>query len=328
MQFPTDRWSAVEREALATMRSRCASELKQQTPFPEVVGDRRMLRFIRGRGGNINEATEQYLGHLKWRRENNVDQIRQNIVYGGLNDPKKFPNGEKLLRLAPQIIIAPVRDRKNQPICTEQYNFSPKKLFQESSLDEYLLFLIYALEFRNLVMEHMSHEMDVKYLADNPRPQDRTEGWGCVIRNCTIRDLGGLKWEHVGSDGRAFVKAALTLGSPNYPEVLGKSHMINTPWVFNTLWVFVKQLLDANTIDKINILGSDYMTELSKEVPLTSIPKEFGGTYDKVSAAISSSPLFVTHHCNSPRSAYYFPSHTHVSPTSNRTTKATPSTTA
>jgi hypothetical protein len=41
-------------------------------------------------------------------------------------------------------------------------------------------------------------------------------------------------------------------------------------------------MLDASTIDKINILGSDYMTELSKEVPLTSIPKELGGTYDKV----------------------------------------------
>jgi len=30
----------------------------------------------------------------------------------------------------------------------------------------------------------------------------------------------------------------------NYPEFLGKCHMINAPWLFTTFWFFVKGFLD------------------------------------------------------------------------------------
>lgn len=30
----------------------------------------------------------------------------------------------------------------------------------------------------------------------------------------------------------------------NYPECLGKCHMINVPWVFSSMWYFIKGLLD------------------------------------------------------------------------------------
>lgn len=218
-QYSEDRkYVFAEVQALREMRERCKESLAEQVAFPEVVGDRRLLRFLHGRSGNIEEACKQYEGFLKWRKVENVDQIRQNIVYGEvpgepMNDPMKWPNGAKLLGLAPQIIIAPVKDKNGFPIVTEQYNFSPKRLFQESSLEEYLEFLIYALEFRNLVLEHMSHEADREYVNKFPNVEDRADGWGCILRNCTIRDLGALRWEHIGPDGRAFIKAAIQLGS-------------------------------------------------------------------------------------------------------------------
>ena len=75
---------------------------------------------------------------------------------------------------------------------------------------------------------------------------------------------------HIGSKGRALVAAALDLAlrklkswhyqhchqilpfykqrsivfAANYPEFLEKCIMINTPWVFNTFWYFVKGFLD------------------------------------------------------------------------------------
>jgi hypothetical protein len=77
----------------------------------------------------------------------------------------------------------------------------------------------------------------------------------------------GVGFAHLGAKGRALVGAALELGlrksfscvacasplrpSPfapsrtaNYQEYLGKCVMINTPWVFNTFWYFVKGFLD------------------------------------------------------------------------------------
>jgi hypothetical protein len=44
---------------------------------------------------------------LNWRRDHNVDKIRQDIVLGGLNHPTKFPLGELILSLIPQLVITP-----------------------------------------------------------------------------------------------------------------------------------------------------------------------------------------------------------------------------
>lgn len=48
--------------------------------------------------------------------------------------------------------------------------------------------------------------------------------------------------------------------------------MINTPWVFQTVWWFVQGLLAARTIAKISVLGSDFKTEIEKEVPPENLP--------------------------------------------------------
>jgi len=274
------RWTKEEEDALVEMRKVCAREIAQVLPFPEVVGDRRLLRFYRGKDKNMKEACTLYANFLKWRVEGNVDAIRQEIVYGGRNEPRLFPHGEKLLRLAPQIICSKACDKQNRPICTETYNFSPKVLFQESSPEEYLHFLTYALEYRMICMEHISHQLEMQYLAENPNEEDRVPGWGVVIKNCTIRDLKGVGLQHIGSEGRSMVMAAVKLGSPNYPDSLGKGVMINSPHLFRVFWAGIKAFLDPDTVAKIDLLGTDYMNTLQQDIDFECIPREFGGGYD------------------------------------------------
>jgi hypothetical protein len=75
------------------------------------------LRFYRGKQQNLEEALEQYEEFLNWRKENNVDKIRQEIIYGGKNTPFLFPNGKKIIDLVPQIIITPNSvDRCGRPL--------------------------------------------------------------------------------------------------------------------------------------------------------------------------------------------------------------------
>jgi len=177
-----------------------------------VVGDRRLLRFLRGKQLNVDEATKQYVDFLKWRKANNLDNIRSEILYGGKNTPLLFPGGKKILELAPQIIIsAKALDRKGQPFAMELYDFSPSKLFQEVKLEEYMLFLTYSLEYRALVMEQLSHEAEQKYLSTVPKVS-RTTGYGVILLDFTIRDLKGVGIAHLGSEGRSLIKAALDLG--------------------------------------------------------------------------------------------------------------------
>lgn len=76
-----------------------------------------MLRFLRGKQHNVIEASNLYAACLKWRKDNNVDDIRNNILYGGINSPLKFPHGKILLNLAPQIVISSqALDKKGRPL--------------------------------------------------------------------------------------------------------------------------------------------------------------------------------------------------------------------
>ena len=80
-----------------------------------VVGDRRLLRFLRGKSYRMDDSVKAYKDFLKWRDDNDIDTIRQDIVYGGKDSAFKFPFGELALAVAPQIILtANAQDKKGR----------------------------------------------------------------------------------------------------------------------------------------------------------------------------------------------------------------------
>lgn len=74
----------------------------------------------------------------------------------------------------------------------EMFNFDPKDVLAAITVADYLVFLTYALEYRAIVMEQMSHDLEQKYLAAHPNSHDREDGYGVVILDYTIRDLKGM----------------------------------------------------------------------------------------------------------------------------------------
>jgi hypothetical protein len=130
---------------------------------------------------------------LDWRKANNVDNIRQDIIYGRKHSPFLFPSGKKIIDLAPQIVIsAKALDNLGRPLVFEQFNFNPKEVLKLVTIKEYLEYLIYTLEYRAIVLEQMSHEREQAYLAAHPNVQDREDGYGVILMDFTIRDLKGL----------------------------------------------------------------------------------------------------------------------------------------
>lgn len=82
-----------------------------------MVGDRRLLRFLRGKSLNLDESVKSIKAFLKWRDDNKVDDVRQSIVYGGKDSPFKFPYGQEIIDIAPQIVIsANSLDKKGRPL--------------------------------------------------------------------------------------------------------------------------------------------------------------------------------------------------------------------
>ena len=147
------------------------------------------------------------------------------------------------------------------------------------TLEQYLIFLTYALEFRSLVLEQLSHEIEKKYVTEHGA--ENNTSYGVVLLDFTIRDMKGLMMYCLSKSGEhgfirlkscshwgrrksscsscfKFGTRLVSIGllkliglnfyfqwmKGNYPECLGKCHIINVPWVFNSMWYFIKAMLD------------------------------------------------------------------------------------
>lgn len=95
-----------------------------------VIGDRHMLRYIRGKSYNLDEACRLFAQTLLWREDYGVDEIRHDILYNGVNSPLKFPKGDVILELAPQIVVsANALDNLGRPLGTIIHDLSSHYLF-------------------------------------------------------------------------------------------------------------------------------------------------------------------------------------------------------
>ena len=210
-----ERWSEFETECLYEMRERLEDVLCVRRQLPDVVGDRRMLRFLRGHGHNVEKASQMFRNFLSWRDSYNVDEIRDDILYRPINSPFQFPFGEKIIGFIPQLIIAhDACDYEGNPISLEQFNFVPDKVLKAVPKDEYIRFMVYMLEYKVLVLEQMSDLKEKEYLASclGGIPPPGAEPYGVILSCCIIRDFGGFGMGHVGTDGRTVITWILEVG--------------------------------------------------------------------------------------------------------------------
>lgn len=272
------RWTEEEEGLLRTIRTVLKDKLMNRPQYPEVVGDRKLIRFIRGHGHDEEKVLEMVEKFLDWRDSSNVDQIRAKIVADNLDHWLKFPKGELITKLIDTVVIAPgALDFKGSPICVDQYGFSPSNVLSQITLDEYVHYVIYTLEYRSMILEQMSEERE----RELSMASGGAEVPGVVIQTCVIRDLGGVGFEHMGKQGQEIIKAVVSLASDNYPEMMRKCYMVNVPWVFNTLWYFMKNMLADRTVEKVSVFGNPFMPELTEDMKLESVPTLIpGGKYD------------------------------------------------
>jgi len=101
---------------------------------------------------------------------------------------------------------------------------------------------------------------------------------GLVTAGTTvIMDLSGLNWNHFNIVSLAYFKEVTQISKRNYPETLRKMYIINTPGLFNMMWKIITPMLDASTLKKTQILGSDYLDIISQDMDMEVIPSNFGG---------------------------------------------------
>ena len=71
---------------------------------------------------------------------------------------------------------------------------------------------------------------------------------------------------------------------------------INAPKMFQAIWKIVSKFIDPLTVQKIKVLGKEYLDEMTKIIPLDQIPQKFGGN--------GTNPIKLGHSADVPHDRY------------------------
>ncbi|PAV20594.1 sec14 cytosolic factor [Pyrrhoderma noxium] len=218
---------------------------------PERMDDATLLRFLRARKWDIALAKQMILEAENWRKEMNVDDIVKNF---------KFEEKAQVDKYYPQFYHK--QDKEHRPLYVERIG--------QINITELRKITTQERQIKSLILEYE------KFINERLPACSKEAGYR-VETSCTILDLKnvGIKsfW-----DVKNYVQEASKIGQNYYPETMGKFYIINSPWMFSTVWNVIKGWLDPVTVAKIKIPSGDGRKELLEQIPAENLPAEFGGT--------------------------------------------------
>ncbi|KAF4548350.1 CRAL/TRIO domain-containing protein 1 [Elsinoe fawcettii] len=237
---------------------------------PASHDDETMLRYLRARKWNVQEAWTQFKDTEKWRKDNQIDKLYEKI------DIEEYDNGRKLY---PQWTGR--RDKRGIPLyvfevsqltskaVTAWENAASKPGEVESKLPPKMLRLFALYEaLCNFALPLCSYIPDRKYPA-TPVSQSSNI---VDISNVSLKQFWNLK---------SHMQDASQLATAYYPETLDRIFVIGAPSFFPTVWGWIKRWFDPITVSKIFILSkASTLATLEEFIPRENIPKKYGGELD------------------------------------------------
>ncbi|KAJ1019418.1 hypothetical protein NDA16_004535 [Ustilago loliicola] len=241
---------ASQQEALDQFRT----IIQQKGIFnPERHDDACLCRFLRARKWDLPATEAMFTEAEKWRTEFKVEELYHSFEY---------PEKEKVDQYYPQYYHK--TDKDGRPIYIEQLGkLDLKALYQVTTPER---------QIQKLVVEYEKFQRERLPVCSAYKGE-------LVETSCTIMDL-----KNVGVSSfwkvSTYVQQASNIGQHYYPETMGKFYIINSPYIFTTVWSVIKGWLDPVTVDKIKILGHKYQDELLQQIPGENLPASLGGKCD------------------------------------------------
>ncbi|KAI8455099.1 CRAL-TRIO domain-containing protein [Phakopsora pachyrhizi] len=213
--------------------------------------DATLLRFLRARKFDLAKSKLMFIESEKWRKEFKVDELYETFQY---------PEKKDVDAIYPQFYHKV--DKDGRPLYIEQLGkLDLTKLYKVTTPERQL---------QRLVVEYE------KFLRDR-LPVCSIEQNSLVETSCTIMDLQGVGLGQFWKV-KNYVQQASHLSQNYYPETMGKFYIVNSPYLFSTVWNWVKPWLDEVTVKKIMILDSSYHKSLLEQIPAESLPKVLKGS--------------------------------------------------
>ena len=223
----------------------------------DILTDIRLFRYLRGCKFDMRQTIIKLKNTLKWRREEDIEDI--SLFLCNLDkDETSFPYNNICSKIWPSTILHGKYDRTGQPILIERFGKCDLSYFNKNiSSDDILEWVIHRLEYRQLILSNISRER------------------GKMVRFFGILDLNGLGFQHCSTSLFDVGKKILKVSTSYFPEAMSNICVINTPYVFSTIYNAIHPLLPERTQKKVRILGYDYHEKLKKFVAEENLPMEY-----------------------------------------------------
>eukprot|EP01089_Gocevia_fonbrunei_P013869 TRINITY_DN3658_c0_g5_i1.p1 TRINITY_DN3658_c0_g5~~TRINITY_DN3658_c0_g5_i1.p1 ORF type:complete len:402 (-),score=101.98 TRINITY_DN3658_c0_g5_i1:88-1293(-) len=219
---------------------------------PAVFDEYTPIRFLRARKYDLDAAYLMLTNHLKWRKENNVDTILEDL-------PKNNKNFKTLERYWPGLYAG--ADKDGVAVWVERGGqIDADSLLASVSIDDILLYHIYATEKTMRLKKENSAKLGKNC-------------YGGVI----IEDVDGFGRKHMSSACIDLFKKINSITSDNYPECLKAFICINSPALISVAFKLVKGFIDPETRKKVHVLGTKYKEELLQYIDEDQIIEPYGG---------------------------------------------------
>lgn len=210
-----------------------------------------LLRFLRARNFDVNAARDMYVNAEKWKESINLERLCCEF---------EFEERDIVAKHGWRMYFHKT-DRLGRPIFIQDLsNLDPDKVFKYTSPDRivrnFAVTLEKAVRHRyHACTHHQGHLVDDNFMVLN------------------VAGLGlGTFWSMKNQ-----LQQLLSILDDNFPELSGRVQIINAPYLFTTVWSYVKAWLPAHTAEKIDICGSDYLPRISNFVDMSAWPKHLGG---------------------------------------------------
>jgi hypothetical protein len=206
--FATGLHSDVEQRLVGQMRQELQAELAASQEFDDVVGDIRLLRFIRGYDCQIPAACDAYRAMLAWRKEHGLDARHEEWAAKELNW-ESVDNG---LEVGEMFAFTPMVGFSTRGHLVQLENMGRHdydKLGEPGAADKLTNAWRAMLELRSIKMNALSREK------------------GMLVKSVQIRDLGGFRLSH-GRKLLPIVKAIIKEALQNHPESVDRLIFLNT----------------------------------------------------------------------------------------------------
>lgn len=215
--------------------------------------DHDLLRFCRARKFILPDVKAMVEQCAAWRKQEQIDDIIETY---------KMPKEEEDAMLKAHSFFYHGIDKLGRPVFIDRVGV----MDLEAKLEATTLERAYRYAYQDY-----EKQLRIRFPACSEQAGRK------IQQGMTIFDMTDGSVSTMNRQLYAILRHTSTVCSDYYPETMGNTLMINTPFLFYGCWSVIKNFLDERTRQKIRIVGGNYMSTVEEFIDKKDLPTFLGG---------------------------------------------------